>query len=140
MHPFMLALVGGFAIGISAVLLLWMQNRVLGISGIVNQLTLDNATDWQWRTWLIAGVVSTPLIGLLFNGTLPSIQINTNPILLIVAGLLVGFGTRLGNGCTSGHGVCGVAKLSIRSIVATVSFVLVAMLTVAVMRHLIGIV
>jgi len=94
------------------------------------------AKDWQWRLLFVAGVVIAPLVALLVTGDFPEVSISKNPAVLLIAGLIVGVGTSLGNGCTSGHGVCGMSRLSTRSIVATAVFMITAIVTVYIVRHL----
>ena len=138
MHPFLFAAIGGALIGVSVVLLMFLTGRIGGISGIMGGLLPPSlADDWRLRLAFIAGLLLAPLIldavaG--FNGIgAPTVGF----AFLIPAGLLVGSGSALGNGCTSGHGICGLARLSPRSAVATVAFVAVAAVTVFVMRHVI---
>jgi uncharacterized protein len=132
------ALTGGFLIGISTALLLVLNGRIAGISGILSGLLEPVRGETGWRMAFLTGTFASPLIYLAFGGALPPVTLDASVPLLIVAGLLVGFGTRLGAGCTSGHGVCGVGRLSPRSIVATVVFTVTAAVTVFVSRHLIG--
>lgn len=125
---------GGGLIGFSAVILLLFNGRITGISGIVGTLFLSRLTyDGLWRMMFVIGLVVGAGIYLVTQGELP-IQMQANRAVLIVAGLLVGLGTRLGSGCTSGHGVCGIARRSQRSITATLVFISVAMLTVYIKR------
>lgn len=136
MHDYVLALFGGAMIGFAAVLLMAAHGQIMGVSGIVNRLIPPIANDWQWRALFILGVVLAPLVALLASGELPEVSITKNPIVLVIAGLIVGVGTVVGNGCTSGHGVCGLSRLSIRSMTATCLFMLSAVVTVYVVRHL----
>jgi uncharacterized protein len=133
------ALLGGALIGLSATLLMLLTGRIAGISGIVAGSLDGPVPDKPWRLAFILGLIAVPLIG---NATgvfaVPAPQMPASWILTAVAGLLVGFGTRMGGGCTSGHGVCGVARLSPRSLTATAIFVGTAAAVVAVMRHVIG--
>ena len=129
------ALFGGALIGLAAALLMLLAGRIAGISGILGGSFLTSAADRGWRIAFVAGLVVAPLIGALIGAPLPSPQIPANWLVIVGAGLLVGFGTRLGGGCTSGHGVCGIARLSKRSIVATIVFMVTAMAVVFVMRH-----
>ncbi|HEY0561745.1 MAG TPA: YeeE/YedE family protein [Methylophilus sp.] len=131
------SLLGGVLIGLAAALLLLLNGRIAGISGIVGGLLKPTMHDISWRIAFLVGLIASPLIWQLF-APLPAIQINTSTALIIMAGLLVGFGTRLGSGCTSGHGICGISRLSPRSIVATLSFMLTGILTVYVIRHVMG--
>lgn len=125
------SLIGGALIGLSAVLLMLNNGRIAGISGILNGLLTQRLTRQQlWRIAFIAGLISGPLFYLLPGGNLPDISITSQLPYLIIGGLLVGFGSTLGSGCTSGHGVCGLARISPRSIVATLTFLLTAIATV----------
>lgn len=127
-------IIGGGLIGLSAVLLMASIGRIAGISGVV--WGAFSASDKVWRWMFIIGLlVGTFLFHQLSGKPFP--VINSNIPLAIAAGLLVGFGTKLGNGCTSGHGVCGISRLSIRSLVATCTFMLVAIMTVAIVRFVI---
>ncbi len=128
---------GGVLIGASAMLLWLTLGRIAGISGILGGLAGARGEDRAWRIAFLAGLVGAPLLVALLAGE-PRTEIAAGPALLIAAGLLVGFGTRLGAGCTSGHGVCGIARLSPRSIVATLVFMATAGATVFVTRHVIG--
>lgn len=131
------SLLGGALIGASAVMLMAAKGRIAGISGIAVRL-LPPYSDGEFagRLAFILGIVAAPLAILLVTGTAPVPTIEAGPALLILAGLLVGFGAVWGNGCTSGHGVCGLARLSVRSLVATLTFMATAMLTVLLARHL----
>lgn len=128
------SLIGGLLIGFSTLLLIRWLGQIAGISGIVGQLWSTGAADRLWRLAFVAGLLLAPLLYTLF-APLPAMQITTSTSWLIVSGLLVGFGSRLGGGCTSGHGVCGLSRLSLRSLVATLTFMLTAMLVVWLMRH-----
>jgi uncharacterized membrane protein YedE/YeeE len=133
------AAIGGAVIGISAVLL-WIANgRIAGISGIVGGLWKPRSDDITWRVAFIAGLIAAPLGYGWAMGSLPRISVSVPPLIVIAGGLLVGFGTRLGGGCTSGHGVCGLARLSPRSVVATALFMATAVVTSFLLRHVIGI-
>ncbi|MGP1716537.1 MAG: YeeE/YedE family protein [Methylophilus sp.] len=129
------SLIGGLLIGFSTLLLIRWLGKVAGISGIVGQLWSGNASDKAWRLAFVIGLLVSPLVYQVFT-PLPAVQIEAGLPVLVLAGLLVGFGTRLGSGCTSGHGVCGLSRLSLRSLVATLTFMLVAILVVGVSRHL----
>ena len=124
-------------IGAAAGLLLLINGRVAGISGILGGALSLPSGDTAWRIAFAVGLMTGPLLVRMLGGTVTITPQASVPV-LIVAGLLVGFGTRLGGGCTSGHGVCGVARLSPRSLVATATFIGVAMVTVFVTRHLAG--
>lgn len=132
------ALAGGALIGLGAALLLLFNGRIAGISGIVGDLLRSADGERGWQVAFVAGLIAGPLMYQLFTGHLPSVTIDAALPLLLVGGLLVGFGTNFGSGCTSGHGVCGIARLSPRSIVATVVFMAAGGLTVYLMRHVVG--
>ena len=126
-NDYLRATAGGVLIGVAAVVLLWFNGRIAGISGITNGVFQKNRAEVGWRAAFIIGLV---VGGLLFQwfAPVPLIARGDFPTwLTIAAGLLVGFGTRLGSGCTSGHGICGISRLSIRSIAATMTFVVVGM-------------
>ena len=131
-------LVGGLLIGAAATLFVLLNGRVLGVSGIVGSLFGGTAGDLPGRVALIAGIVLGPLLYGAAGGVVPAIIVSDSLLLLAIAGLLVGFGTRLGSGCTSGHGVCGLARLSVRSLTATGVFFATAGVTVFVVRHVAG--
>lgn len=131
------ASVGGALIGIAVVLFALLVGRIAGISGIVGGLLQPKATDIGWRFAFIAGVVAAPL-AYSFVTAMPAIEIEAGYGPLIIAGLLVGVGTRYGSGCTSGHGVIGLSRRSVRSLVATLAFMLAGFATVYVTRHLLG--
>ena len=128
---------GGILIGLAAALLLLANGRIAGISGITGGLLRPSGGDIGWRLAFLLGLASAPLAWLAF-GAMPPAQIDHSPALLTVSGLLVGVGTRFGSGCTSGHGVCGISRLSPRSLAATACFLVAGFVTVFVMRHVIG--
>ncbi len=128
-------LVGGVLIGLAAAMMLLLNGRLSGISGIVGGMMAPKTSDVGWRAAFIVGLLLGPFIYILVTGGALLLEMQASVPVLVVAGLLVGFGTRLGSGCTSGHGVCGIARLSKRSIVATAVFFVVAMLTVFLTRH-----
>lgn len=130
-----ISLAGGVLIGIASALFLFFNGRIAGISGIVGGLLRPVAGDRAWRLAFIAGLVAAPLLyGVLF--ALPKVEIEADTTTLVIAGVLVGIGTRYGSGCTSGHGVCGLSRLSVRSIAATLAFMLAGFVTVFIVRHL----
>jgi uncharacterized protein len=136
MHDFtpLSGLLGGGLIGLAAAMLMLFTGRLAGVSGILGG-ALVSGSDRDWRLAFIAGLIAAAVIAPLFGAPSPARLVSSNLGLLAVAGLLVGFGSRMGNGCTSGHGVCGFARVSARSIVATLVFMAVAMATFAILRH-----
>ena len=130
-------LIGGLLIGCAAVLTLWASGRIAGISGILSGLLFPHKTDTGWRALFIGGILIGAACFAWVNGGV-TIEIQTSPGLTVIAGLLVGFGTRLGSGCTSGHGICGIGRLSRRSFTATATFMFVAIVTVYLTRHVLG--
>lgn len=132
------ALAGGALIGLAAALLMLLTGRIAGISGIFGGCLTLGASDRTWRLAFIAGLLAAPLLGALIQFPLSLPEMPKSWIVIAVGGLLVGFGTRLGGGCTSGHGVCGIARLSPRSITATCVFMLTAFIVVFITRHVIG--
>jgi uncharacterized membrane protein YedE/YeeE len=132
-------LVGGLLIGLASVLMLWGTGRITGISGIFGGLLTPARGDVGWRAAFIAGLVSGGLLWPLFMGDALPVNVQVSWPWMLVAGLLVGFGTRLGSGCTSGHGVCGIGRMSARSLVAVVTFMIAAIATTYVMRHILGV-
>jgi uncharacterized membrane protein YedE/YeeE len=132
------ALAGGVLVGIAAAMFALLNGRIAGISGVVGGLLKPTPGDVAWRLAFIVGLVGSPLLYLLF-AALPKPQIAAEYGALVLAGLLVGVGTRYGSGCTSGHGVCGLSRLSPRSLVATLTFMSAGFVTVFVTRHLLGI-
>jgi uncharacterized membrane protein YedE/YeeE len=136
MHHFtpLSGLIGGALIGLASAALMLSAGRLAGVSGILGGL-LTASHDRAWRLAFIAGLIVAALIGPLLSTPGPARLASSNLALYAIAGLLVGFGTRMGNGCTSGHGVCGFARVSTRSIVATLVFMGAAIVTVALTRH-----
>ena len=128
-------LIGGLLIGLAAALLLLLNGRISGISGIVGGLLAPKSSDAGWRVVFVAGLLLGAFIYMLATGGAIPVRVQASVPVLVAAGLLVGFGTRLGSGCTSGHGLCGIARLSKRSIVASAVFFGVAMLTVFLTHH-----
>jgi uncharacterized membrane protein YedE/YeeE len=123
------SIIGGLIIGIAVSLLLLLNGKVLGVSGILGELFNHPLSKNYWRLFFVLGLLISPLIYSIVH-PIPLIEISSNKLLIIVAGLLVGFGSRLGSGCTSGHGVCGVARLSVRSLIATMTFIFFGFITV----------
>jgi len=132
-----LALIGGLLIGLGAGLLWFLNGRILGVSGIIGGLFNFNRTDTLWRMTFLAGLLSGGALMYHFHPqSFEMIQMPSTAV--VIAGFLVGIGTRLGNGCTSGHGVCGISRFSVRSIVATLLFMSFGILTVSFVRHVWG--
>jgi uncharacterized membrane protein YedE/YeeE len=131
------SLAGGILIGLATALLLLANGRVAGISGILGGLLRPSRGDVAWRVAFLAGLFVAPLVWLTLRA-MPPAQIDHSPALLAAGGLLVGIGTRFGSGCTSGHGVCGIARLSPRSLLATACFIGAGFVTVFVVRHVLG--
>lgn len=131
------ALAGGALIGLAAALLVLLNGRIAGISGVLGGLPAALRGDRAWRVAFVAGLLAAPW-GHALVAPWPVPTIEAGPLALVVAGLLVGYGTRLGSGCTSGHGVCGLSRRSPRSLVATLVFMGAGFATVFVLRHLLG--
>ena len=132
------AVLGGALIGAAAVVLMLLTGRIAGISGIVAGLMTVAAADKAWRIAFLAGIVAAPVVAGLIGWPVADPQMPASWAIIAVAGLLVGFGARLGGGCTSGHGVCGLARGSVRASVATATFMATAICVVAITRHAIG--
>lgn len=136
--PYM-SLAGGGLIGLAAVLLMATLGRVFGATGVLTGLLFPaGREDFSWRLSLLLGMITGPLVFWLAAGGLPEISVPVSNVMLVVGGLLVGLGVTFGGGCTSGHGVCGVARMSSRSVVATVTFMIFTAVTVYVLRHVLG--
>ena len=133
------AITGGLLIGVAAALLLLLSGRIAGVSGMVASVVriADSGPPWRLAAAFVIGLPLGALIVSMFIRQ-PDIQVTSSVPLLLAAGLLVGFGTRLGNGCTSGHGVCGIGRLSVRSFAATATFMAAAAVTVFVTHHVVG--
>ncbi|HEY0824771.1 MAG TPA: YeeE/YedE thiosulfate transporter family protein [Ramlibacter sp.] len=131
------SLAGGVLLGVAAAAFILLNGRVLGISGILAGLVRTGRGDAGWRLAFVAGLVLAPVLWSLFAGPVAA-RIEAGPALLVAGGLLVGWGTGYGSGCTSGHGVCGLARLSPRSLVATLAFMGTGIATVFVVRHVLG--
>ncbi len=131
------SLFGGILIGLSAVLLMALHGRVAGMTGILTGVIPPVASDWPWRAAFLVGAIAAPAIYLAAGGVVPfDVPVSTGA--LVIGGLLVGVGVHFGNGCPSGHGICGLARFSPRSLAAVVTFMLTAFVTVFVVRHVIG--
>ena len=131
------SLAGGVMIGLASAMLLLLNGRIAGISGITGRLLRPRRGDVAWRVVFVLGLLLAPLLYALFAAA-PPIRIDASGTALAAAGLLVGVGTRYGGGCTSGHGVCGLSRLSTRSLAATLTFIAAGMGTVFIARHLLG--
>lgn len=133
------SLSGGVLIGIAAVLLMLTLGRIMGATGILAGIVQPQSKDdAAWRLALLAGMVTAPLVILWLTGEMPTVEVPVSMPALLVGGLIVGLGGTVGSGCTSGHGVCGMARLSVRSIVATLTFMFATGVTVYITRHVIG--
>lgn len=133
------SLFGGILIGLASTLLMLVAGRVMGATGILAGLIQPaSKRDFGWRAALLLGMVSGPLAVAVATGEMPAVQVPVSAPMLLVGGLLVGIGVTFGSGCTSGHGVCGIARLSPRSIVATITFMATTFATVSSIRHLFG--
>ena len=132
------SLLGGVILGVAAALYVLLHGRILGISGIVSGLLHPKLTDSAWRLSLVLGLISAPFLAALFFGIIPVVEIDASWLVIVIAGLLVGFGAQYGSGCTSGHGICGLSRLSPRSLVATLAFMCAGFVMVFVIRHLMG--
>ena len=130
---------GGLAIGLGAVLLMLGLGRILGATGVLTGLVFaDNRDELSWRVAMVVGMIAAPGVIFALTGTMPEISVPVSPAMVVIGGVIVGFGASLGSGCTSGHGVCGLSRLSIRSLVAVPTFMATAAITVFVIRHVIG--
>lgn len=133
------AAVGGALIGLAAVMLLWLNGRIAGISGILQGAAFARGAERSWRLAFVAGLVLGGAAYVLVTGETLLTRDGVSPWLIVMAGLLVGVGTRLGSGCTSGHGVCGLSRLSPRSLVATLSFMMTGFAMTAMLRHVLSV-
>lgn len=133
------ALIGGVLIGSAAILMLWTNGRIAGISGILGGILFPVKSEVSWRILFVAGLLFASVAYMFFTGATLPISEQVSPVLTAVAGLLVGVGTRMGSGCTSGHGICGIARFSKRSILATIVFMATGIATVFVLRQLLGV-
>lgn len=129
------ALMGGLLIGLAAAMLLLSLGRIAGISGIIAGLLLPQRGEWPWRLAFTASLLMSPMLWQWYSPLSP-IPLGTSKAVLLIAGLLVGVGTRMGSGCTSGHAVCGLSRLSPRSLAATLTFMAAGFLTAFLLRHL----
>ncbi len=132
------SMIGGILIGLSAVLLMATNGRIAGMTGIIAGIIPPFASDWQWRAAFTAGAIIGPVLFILVTGSPLDIAVPVSTTAMVVGGLIVGVGVTYGSGCTSGHGVCGMARFSKRSFVATCVFMAATFATVFVIRHVIG--
>lgn len=133
------SLMGGVLIGLASVLLMRTLGRIMGATGILSGFLVPvSGQDWAWRAALLAGMATAPAVMMVATGSMPAVQVPVSTAMLAVGGLLVGVGVVFGGGCTSGHGVCGMARLSPRSLAATLTFMLATGVTVYVVRHVAG--
>ena len=137
MYDFLFAFLGGTLLGLSVVGYLYVNGRIAGVSGLIAQVLNLQTIFKTPALWFLLGLFVVPF----FYGLVqtPNIELNASPLMMIVAGLLVGFGTRMGSGCTSGHGICGISRLSKRSMIATMTFMFAGFVTVYLIRHIIGV-
>ncbi|MBY5933961.1 YeeE/YedE family protein [Tateyamaria omphalii] len=130
---------GGLMIGLGAVLLMLGLGRIFGATGILSGTIFAEAREeMSWRLAVVLGMVLSPILIFAVTGAMPALTVPVSPAMIVVGGVIVGFGASLGSGCTSGHGVCGLSRLSVRSLVAVPTFMLTAAITVFVIRHALG--
>lgn len=130
---------GGLAIGLGAVMLMLGLGRILGATGILSGLIfVEGWEETSWRLAMVIGMILAPGLILAVTGSMPELTVPVNPVMIAVGGIIVGFGASLGSGCTSGHGVCGLSRLSIRSLVAVPTFMTTGAITVFLIRHVFG--
>jgi len=130
---------GGALIGLAAVLLMFGLGRIFGATGILSGLVFfENREELSWRAALVIGMILAPMLIFGVTGAMPALTIPVSPAMIVIGGIIVGLGASLGSGCTSGHGVCGLSRLSVRSLVAVPTFMATAAITVFVIRHVFG--
>lgn len=130
---------GGMAIGLGAVLLMLGLGRIFGATGVLSGLAFpENQNEFTWRVALVVGMILSPLLVMAVTGSMPAVNVPISPAMIVVGGVIVGLGASLGSGCTSGHGVCGLSRLSLRSIVAVPTFMVTGAITVYLIRHVFG--
>ena len=133
------SLLGGLLIGVAATMLMLGLGRIMGATGIISGLLFsENKTEAAWRAALIAGMIAAPGLIYTVTGTMPALDIPVSPTMVAIGGVIVGLGASIGSGCTSGHGVCGLSRLSIRPLAAVVTFMTTAAVTVFIIRHALG--
>ncbi|KAJ56321.1 hypothetical protein ACMU_05075 [Actibacterium mucosum KCTC 23349] len=140
-QSYIYGLIGGLIIGLGAALYLLGNGRIMGASGIIGGL-VDGSDwgDWLGRTLFLVGLIGAPWLALTLTGTQGTTNITSNPVVIVAAGVLVGFGARLANGCTSGHGVCGISRFSLRGIGATAFYLFAGGVTVLLFKHILGVI
>ena len=127
-------------IGLGAVLLMFGLGRILGATGIMSGLVFaESSSEFSWRAAMVVGMILAPGLIFLMTGAMPELDVPVSPLMIVIGGVIVGFGASLGSGCTSGHGVCGLSRLSVRSIVAVPTFMVTAAITVYLIRHVFGV-
>ncbi len=130
---------GGLLIGLGAVLLMLVLGRIMGATGIMSGLVFpESPSEFSWCLALVAGMIAAPGLIYVATGTMPAVDVPISPLMIVVGGVIGGLGASLGSGCTSGHGVCGLSRLSLRSLVAVPTFMVTAAITVFVIRHMFG--
>ena len=130
---------GGLAIGLGAVLLMLSLGRILGATGILSgTIFVEDKEELKWRAAMILGMIAAPILIFLFTGKMPDVNVPISPFMIVLGGVIVGFGASLGSGCTSGHGVCGLSRLSVRSLVAVPTFMATGVITLYIIRHVVG--
>lgn len=140
-QTYLYGLAGGLIIGVAAALYLLGNGRIMGASGVIGGLVDGSGLgEWRDRALFIAGLVAAPWLAITVFGLADETHITSNPVILVAAGLLVGFGARLANGCTSGHGVCGISRLSLRGIAATVFYLFAGGVSVLLFKHVLGVI
>jgi uncharacterized membrane protein YedE/YeeE len=141
-QAYIYGLIGGLIIGTAAALYLLGNGRIMGASGIIGGLVDGSArgTEWRDRALFVAGLIGAPALALFLMGRSSETNLTSDPVIIIAAGLLVGFGARIANGCTSGHGVCGISRLSLRGIAATGFYLLAGGISVVLFKHILGVI
>lgn len=130
---------GGLLIGLGAVLLMLGLGRIFGATGILSgTVFVENREELTWRFALVVGMMLAPLMIYVLTGAMPALTVPVSPIMIVIGGVIVGLGASLGSGCTSGHGVCGLSRLSVRSLVAVPTFLVTAAISVFLIRHVFG--
>jgi len=138
MHPFVLALIGGGLVGLAAVMMMGLKGRIAGVSGILSGAFTDSSGERLWRILFVLGIAIGGAIPALISDSFVPPAPDTSTLLVIIGGLTVGLGTGLGSGCTSGHGICGISRLSPRSMVATCTFMAAGFICVFLLKHVFG--